>query len=511
MAPKYTKLSLVGSGSYGNVWIVNENGSPTNKVMKEVKLLNLSEKDVNQALEEVSALARCKHENIIRYYEAFVDRRAIVLSIIMEYASEGDLDKHIRERRSLGQYFPNDVILNWFTQLLSALTYIHSRGILHRDIKPQNIFVDENYVVKLGDFGICKILQLEADLALTMIGTPFYLSPEICLQQPYNCKSDMWSAGCVLYELCCLKLPFTATNIPSLTAQIIAGNYSPLPSNCDQRLCDAVRTLLVVDPEKRSSAEELLQSAELQEFSNKQRNVRPTPSPVPVESTRQGRKREACTPVRCENSPEWAKRGCCGQDPEKQASPYKGIDNRTYTIVRYPKLRHLSPASPELSQLLERQRSMSSPRQRVDEARKCQSVDAAQARQNQRRRKPKDTCLPRLNLLQAVQEMSPPSSSKQKATDCGPSYQESEIDSDTLEHIVEVATLFRKSAVSPDKEKAVEGIKNQMLALLGPDRLARVINAVRDGAAYSSLKQQFCLGSNMTQAILWYLHLQGLF
>ncbi|RUS77055.1 hypothetical protein EGW08_015192, partial [Elysia chlorotica] len=183
MAPLYTKLLLLGSGSFGSAWVVYDSVLSIKKVIKEVKLLHLSEKDVEQALLEVEALARCQHDNIVKYYEAFADKKTMVLSIVMDYASQGDLHKHITERRGL--YFPNEIIMKWFSQLLSALAYIHKRGILHRDIKPQNLFVDGKYTLKLGDFGICKILQCESDVAITMIGTPFYLSPEICLQQPY--------------------------------------------------------------------------------------------------------------------------------------------------------------------------------------------------------------------------------------------------------------------------------------------------------------------------------------
>ena len=89
MAPVYTKLTLLGSGSYGSAWLVKEKDSTAKKVMKEVNLMNLSERNVKQALAEVVALARCKHNNIIRYYEAFADRNSMILSILMDYASEG--------------------------------------------------------------------------------------------------------------------------------------------------------------------------------------------------------------------------------------------------------------------------------------------------------------------------------------------------------------------------------------------------------------------------------------
>lgn len=477
---------------------MDETGSLGNKVMKEVKLF--SGKDVDQAIEEVSALSRCKHENIIRYYEAFVDKDTVVLSIVMEYATEGDLDKQIKERK--GEHFPNDVIWNWFTQLLSALVYIHKRGILHRDIKPQNIFVDKNYVLKLGDFGICRILQREADLALTMIGTPFYLSPEICLQQPYNCKSDMWSAGCVLYELCCLRVPFTANNIPCLTAKIIAGVYNPLPNHCDRRSSNAVQSLLVADPEKRLSAAELLQLADC---TIREDIVTRPLTPVLEEFTPRARKRQAGTPIKLDDeATEWSKKERRGLQPFKLASPRQGIDNTTYTIVRYPKLRHLSPASPELSQLLERQRSMSSPRDGYSAA---GPEGLSQPRIQQRRQKQQDVCIPRLNLLHVVKELTP-QSSKDITLENNAPFKKIEMDLDQLEQIMDSVIGFNKSSSSSQRANVVENIKRQILALIEPRRLALVLEANRGGTKYSLSRQKFCLGPNIAQGVLWYVKLQ---
>ncbi|KAK3691660.1 hypothetical protein RRG08_044880 [Elysia crispata] len=513
MAPMYTKIFLLGSGSYGSAWVVQEKGSSVKKVMKEVKLLNLSEKDVKQAVLEVAALARCKHDNIIRYYEAFADKNTMILSILMDYASEGDLHKHIAERRGL--YFPNEIVLRWFTQLLSALAYIHKRGILHRDIKPQNLFVDEKYVLKLGDFGICRILQFESDVAFTMIGTPFYLSPEICLQQPYNCKSDMWSAGCVLYELCCLHVPFTAANLPSLTAKITAGVYNPLPCHCDQRLCNAVQNLLVANPDRRLSAEELLQSSAFEEFSKIKGEdyLLPTPCTPKMKGeqkvTLNGRKRQASFPLDDGVDLEGPVKGRDWQRSEKQVSDCmanKGIDSTTYTVLRHPKLRHLSPASsPELSQLLDRQRSNSSLQFKVREARKVQSVDAPLAH----RRKPKSAYPPRLNLQQAVTGMTS-QGPKEELKENRPQHERIELDADCLQQMTEAIYQFHTTDSSLEKEKSISDIKNQLLTLLGSDKLALVLAAIREKTAFATLSDQLCLGPGVLQGVLWYLTLQHL-
>lgn len=122
----------------------------------------------------------------------------------MEFCECGDLASAIKEKKKAGGTFTEEEILNWFIQICIALEYIHGRKILHRDIKSQNIFLTSNGTVKLGDFGISKLLESTNEAAMTVVGTPYYMSPEVCENKPYTFKSDVWALGCVLYELCTL-------------------------------------------------------------------------------------------------------------------------------------------------------------------------------------------------------------------------------------------------------------------------------------------------------------------
>jgi len=101
------------------------------------------------------------------------------------------------------------------------LQYIHHKRILHRDIKTSNIFLTSNGTVKIGDFGISKVLENTLDQASTVVGTPYYMSPEVCENKPYTFKSDVWALGCVLYELCTLKHAFDANNLLGLIFKIM--------------------------------------------------------------------------------------------------------------------------------------------------------------------------------------------------------------------------------------------------------------------------------------------------
>jgi len=123
------------------------------------------------------------------------------------------------------------MILNWFTQICLAIKHVHDRKILHRDLKSGNIFLTKNNHVKLGDFGIARVLDRTATMANTIVGTPYYLSPEIIENKPYNFKSDIWSLGILLYEMCGLKPPFEGTSLHMLAMRIVRGAYNPLPSH----------------------------------------------------------------------------------------------------------------------------------------------------------------------------------------------------------------------------------------------------------------------------------------
>lgn len=121
------------------------------------------------------------------------------------------------------QYWSEDHVLNWFTQICLALKHVHDRKILHRDLKSQNIFLTKNNMIKLGDFGIARVLSETKSKAKTVVGTPYYLSPEIIQSKPYSFKSDIWSLGVLLYEMCALQPPFNAQSLHQLARKIIVG------------------------------------------------------------------------------------------------------------------------------------------------------------------------------------------------------------------------------------------------------------------------------------------------
>lgn len=218
---------------------------------------NMTDQEKKETLLEAKILEKLDHPNIIKFKEVFIAKKPkYTLNIVTDYADGGDLSSKIKNQK--GKCFSETQILDWFTQISLSIKHIHDKKILHRDLKSQNIFLTANGMVKLGDFGIAKCLETTLQKAMTIVGTPYYLSPEIVQNKPYSFKSDIWSLGVLLYEMTALKMPFDASSLPMLSLKIIKGNYNPLPYTFSKDIRNLVSNLLLVDPNKRPSINEIL-------------------------------------------------------------------------------------------------------------------------------------------------------------------------------------------------------------------------------------------------------------
>ena len=256
----YKYIGLLGEGSYGKVYLVISNSTKKYYAMKTIEISQLNEEQKKEALQEAKILKKLDHPNIIKLKEVFIAKKPKeTLNIITEYADGEDLSKKIKHNLKMNQKFPEDKILDWFTQICLAVYYIQKNKILHRDIKPQNVFLTKSSMVKLGDFGISKNLNTTWEKAVTFIGTPYYISPEIVQNQPYSFKSDIWSLGVLLYELIALKFPFDASSLPKLMIKIMKGQYMKLKDkHFSPELTNLVDKILNVDPAKRPGIKEIL-------------------------------------------------------------------------------------------------------------------------------------------------------------------------------------------------------------------------------------------------------------
>ncbi|XP_068259379.1 serine/threonine-protein kinase Nek1 isoform X3 [Nyctibius grandis] len=252
---KYIKVRKIGEGSFGKAILVKAKENGQQYVIKEINISKMSNKEREESRREVAVLANMKHPNIVLYRESFEENGC--LYIVMDYCEGGDLFKKINAQK--GILFSEDQILDWFVQICLALKHIHDRKILHRDIKSQNIFLTKDGTIQLGDFGIARVLNSTAELARTCIGTPYYLSPEICQNKPYNNKSDIWALGCVLYEMCTLKHAFEAGNMKNLVLKIISGPFPPISMHYSYDLRNLLSQLFKRNPRNRPSINSILE------------------------------------------------------------------------------------------------------------------------------------------------------------------------------------------------------------------------------------------------------------
>nr|XP_031297937.1 serine/threonine-protein kinase Nek1 isoform X3 [Camelus dromedarius] len=252
---KYVRVQKIGEGSFGKAILVKSTEDGRQYVIKEINISRMSNKEREESRREVAVLANMKHPNIVQYRESFEENGS--LYIVMDYCEGGDLFRRINAQK--GVLFQEDQILDWFVQICLALKHVHDRKILHRDIKSQNIFLTKDGTIQLGDFGIARVLNSTVELARTCIGTPYYLSPEICENKPYNNKSDVWALGCVLYEMCTLKHAFEAGSMKNLVLKIISGSFPPVSLHYSHDLRSLLSQLFKRNPRDRPSVNSILE------------------------------------------------------------------------------------------------------------------------------------------------------------------------------------------------------------------------------------------------------------
>eukprot|EP00906_Rhabdomonas_costata_P027391 RCo038910 len=253
----YTPVKVLGRGSQGKAYLVHGARDTDLLVIKTIDLVDLTPEERQAAQREAAVLRQLSHPNIIQYYDSFEEENT--LFIVTEHADSSTLQALIEAHRQRGVSLTEEKVLHYFVQLCQALFHLHSMKIMHRDLKSANVFLTQNKsIVKLGDFGIAKVLRNSAALVATMCGTPYYYSPELCSGRPYNIKSDIWSLGCILYELMTLSHPFEAKSIHALMVKICTGDYRPPPSHYSSELRNLLSSMLHQDPQKRPSVGQIL-------------------------------------------------------------------------------------------------------------------------------------------------------------------------------------------------------------------------------------------------------------
>ncbi|KAF4102905.1 hypothetical protein G5714_015788 [Onychostoma macrolepis] len=265
IANRYLIQQRLGKGSFGTVYLVKDTKAVAEerlKVLKEIPVGGLKPNETVHATQEAQLLSQLNHPAILKFYSSFLERDTFC--IITEYCEDKDLDCKLEELKRTNRMLSEPQVCEWLCQLLLGVHYIHQRRILHRDLKAKNIFLRKN-IVKIGDFGVSCLLMGSCDLATTFTGTPYYMSPEALSHRGYNSKSDIWSLGCILYEMCCLTHAFEGQNFLAVVMKIVEGPTPSLPETYSRQLNCLMQSMLEKDSSCRISAADALRSRFIEE------------------------------------------------------------------------------------------------------------------------------------------------------------------------------------------------------------------------------------------------------
>ena len=249
-------LEKLGEGAYSIVYKVKRKEDSNIYALKKVKLKGLSDKEKQNALNEVRILASVKSPFVISYKEAFIEEESETLCIVMEYADKGDLYQKIVHLKKIGCLIEEIDAWKIFIQMVRGLKSLHDLKILHRDLKSANIFLFSDGTAKIGDLNVSKVAQ--KGLGYTQTGTPYYASPEVWNENPYDNKSDIWSLGCVTYEMLTLHPPFRAKDMEELYNKVIKGQFKKIGSKYSEDMNEIIGFLLKVNPRDRPNCDEIL-------------------------------------------------------------------------------------------------------------------------------------------------------------------------------------------------------------------------------------------------------------
>lgn len=288
---EYEPLEIIGKGSFGTVRKVRLKQDGTILVRKEIEYTSMNAQEKNHIISELRILRELNHPYIVKYmrHDHIPEKKAI--HIYQEFCDGGDLAKVISTFKRNKQSVPEEFIWEVLVQMLLALHRCHygidaknvdlfsrsgngeepqvnsERVIIHRDIKPDNIFMlDSGKTIKLGDFGLAKMLTSLNDFAKTYVGTPYYMSPEVLMDNPYSPVCDIWSLGCVLYELCNLEPPFQAKTHLQLQMKIKRGVIAEISPNYSPQLRNIINESITVNPDNRPTCYELLETISVKMF-----------------------------------------------------------------------------------------------------------------------------------------------------------------------------------------------------------------------------------------------------
>ncbi|XP_022555180.1 MAP3K epsilon protein kinase 1-like [Brassica napus] len=251
---KYMLGDEIGKGAYGRVYIGLDLENGDFVAIKQVSLENIVQEDLNTIMQEIDLLKNLNHKNIVKYLGSLKTKTH--LHIILEYVENGSLANIIKPNK-FGP-FPESLVTVYIAQVLEGLVYLHEQGVIHRDIKGANILTTKEGLVKLADFGVATKLN-EADVNThSVVGTPYWMAPEVIEMSGVCAASDIWSVGCTVIELLtCVPPYYDLQPMPALF-RIVQDDSPPIPDSLSPDITDFLGQCFKKDSRQRPDAKTLL-------------------------------------------------------------------------------------------------------------------------------------------------------------------------------------------------------------------------------------------------------------
>jgi len=266
-------LQKLGNEEKSSIFKVKRKKDGLIYILKTVKSQSLDKSEKQSKINEIKIVSSLSHPNIIEFKEAFFDKFSKSINIIFEYPHNGNLSNKINYAIKNRMYMEESIIWDVLTQILNGVNYLHKKGIIHRNLKSKNILMNNQRLVKISDFEASCVVVGNNKMIIGQVGTPFYTAPEIWEEEPYNYKCDIWSIGCIIYEMASLTLPFKGDNINSLYENIMSKKIKPIPDFYSEDLKKIINYMLIYDPSKRLSTDLLLNYPRIKEQSAKLKDI----------------------------------------------------------------------------------------------------------------------------------------------------------------------------------------------------------------------------------------------